>query len=91
MLIEEADYQLPFATEIATFLDAQAFERYNLNKVVSHALETETEYRDWLTRHHFGDDGTQREMLYVQGRWTGITAYSRYRSATSYAIRATGH
>ena len=89
MLIDEADYALPFTSEIADFLESQAFERFNLNKLVSHALETETAYQDWLTRHQYGCDGTQREVLYARGRWLGIVAYSRYRQSTRYAVKPT--
>ena len=87
MLIDETDYALPFTSDIAAFLESQAFERFNLNKLVSHALETETAFQDWLTRHQYGFDGVQREVLYTHGRWLGIAAFSRYRQSTCYAVK----
>lgn len=84
MLIDVADYATPLADEVFDFVERQAFERLGLNKLVAHCLDSETEYRDWLTRHGFLCDGIQRDSVFTGGHWRAIEAYSFFRTRSRF-------
>lgn len=78
MLLEEAALAGPAGDEIAAFLCGRAFGRYRLDKLVAHCLDSEAALRDFWTRQGFECGGTQREVLWSQGRWHNLQVFTRF-------------
>jgi len=80
ILMDDADFSAPLATEVCAFLVRKAFFEMRLNKVLTHALGCEKAYRDYLLRHGFQSDGVQREVVFTQGRWHDLECLTLFRS-----------
>lgn len=85
MFLDEADYAGPLADEVHEHLSRLAFQRLRLNKVITHCLECESAYREFLLAHGFGSDGRQRDVVFSQGRYHDLEALSLFGSSTAHA------
>ncbi|MCX5769088.1 MAG: GNAT family N-acetyltransferase [Candidatus Hydrogenedentes bacterium] len=74
IFLEESTFSTPMADEVFDFLSRLAFERMRNQKVVTHCLDSEAEYRKFLISHGFRSAGVQRDVLYSQGRWFNLEA-----------------
>jgi len=89
ILVDDADFGRPLATEVFEFLTRRAFYDVRLNKVMTHALGCEAAYRAYLLRHGFKSDGVQREAVFTLGRWHDLEAFTLFRSdVPSLAVEA---
>jgi RimJ/RimL family protein N-acetyltransferase len=78
MLYEEAAYATPLADEAIAFLARLGFLRLHLSKLITHALDNESGLRACLLRHGFVSEGIQRDILYTQGAYQNLEAYSLF-------------
>lgn len=78
MLLDEADYAAPLATEAFEFAFSRGFERLRLRKLLAHCLDTEHVFREYLLRHGFISNGVQREVFFGAGRWHNLETFSLY-------------
>ena len=89
ILVDDADFARPLATEIFEFLTRRAFYDMRLNKVMTHALGCEAAYRAYLLQHGFKSDGVQREAVFACGRWHDLEAFTLFgRDVASLALEA---
>ncbi|MFP4500050.1 MAG: N-acetyltransferase family protein [Candidatus Hydrogenedentota bacterium] len=77
LFLDPADYAGPQAGEVADFLFERTFIRQRLQRILAHALETETALAGFLRAHGFASCGVQREVLYTQGRWHNLETLAR--------------
>jgi RimJ/RimL family protein N-acetyltransferase len=84
IFLNDADYGEPMADEVFDHLCTLAFERTRLTKVITHCLDNEVAYRNFLMSHGFRSDGKQRELVYGRGRWYDLEALSLFREWTSH-------
>lgn len=84
LLREDTDYASPLASEAMTYLITQAFQRMQLHKILTHCLDCETHFRECTIRHGFRSEGSQREVVYMGGRWMNVEALSLFRAWTPY-------
>jgi RimJ/RimL family protein N-acetyltransferase len=78
MLIDAAKLETPLAGEAFEFLAGRAFRQMGLNKIVSHALDDERILREYLVRCGFRSDGIQREVVYTEGRYHNLEAFTLF-------------
>lgn len=74
IFLDEATFSTPIADEVFDFMAGLAFQRMRNHKVVTHCLDTEVEYRNFLINHGFESAGIQRDVVYSQGRWFNLEA-----------------
>ncbi|HIJ65798.1 MAG TPA: GNAT family N-acetyltransferase [Candidatus Hydrogenedentes bacterium] len=79
MLIEDRFYAQPLAAEALDFLLDFAFNTLFLNKLAAHCLENETAARELLIRAGFESEGTQRDVVFTEGRWHDLEAFACFR------------
>lgn len=84
IFLDDADYAAPIAEEVFTYLRTLAFVRTRLSKVITHCLDNEVAYHNFLVAHGFRSDGRQRELVYGRGRWYDLEALSLFRDWTPY-------
>ncbi len=78
VVLDDADLDTPLAVEVFQFLANQAFVRMRFNKILTHCLDSEQEYRAYLLRHGFKSDGVQRDVTFMLGRWHNLEAFSLF-------------
>lgn len=78
LFIDRADYKLPIANEVFEWLKHTAFGVQRLNKLIGHALDTETALADWLKSVGFESNGVQREVLFTGGQWHNMETFSLF-------------
>jgi RimJ/RimL family protein N-acetyltransferase len=81
MLYAETTYDTPLAGEAIAFLAKLGFERMRLFKLVTHGLDTESGLRACLLDHGFVSEGVQRDILYTQGAYRNLEAFSLFHDA----------
>jgi RimJ/RimL family protein N-acetyltransferase len=77
-LYEDTDYISPLAVDALEFIRSEAFERYQLYKVITQALDSETAWVSFLGEHAFEQSGQQRNVLYAGGKWHNLLTFSLY-------------
>ncbi len=85
IFLDDASFSTPIAAEVFDFLARLAFHRMHNHKVVTHCLDSETEYRKFLVAHGFKSAGVQRDVVYSQGRWFNLEALTLLRSDCTFA------
>jgi len=85
IFLDESDYAGPIADEVHDHLCKLAFQRMRLNKVITHCLDCEPAYRQYLLAHGFDSNGRQRDVVFTQGRYHDLEALSLFGSATACA------
>jgi len=78
VVLDDADFEAPLATEVFEFLIDQAFTKLRFNKVLTHCLDREEAYRSYIMRHGFKSDGVQRDVSFMLGRWHNLEAFSLF-------------
>ena len=74
IFLDDTTYSTGVGDEVFEFLARLAFQRMRNHKVVTHCLDTEVEYRNFLVRHGFKSAGVQRDVVYSRGRWFNLEA-----------------
>jgi RimJ/RimL family protein N-acetyltransferase len=85
IFLDDSAFSSPLADEVFDFLARLAFQRMGNLKVVTHCLDTELEYRKFLTSHGFKSAGVQRDVVYSQGRWFNLEALTLFGSDCSFS------
>ncbi|MBI5095768.1 MAG: GNAT family N-acetyltransferase [Candidatus Hydrogenedentes bacterium] len=81
MLFDELHYREPLALETFAYLCKNAFAEKRLNKLLAHCLDTEPEWRGFLTGRGFTCDGKQRDVFFTRGEWHDLESFSLLRGA----------
>jgi len=87
IFLDETTFSTAMADEVFDFLSRLAFERMRNHKVVTHCLDSETEYRKFLISHGFESAGVQRDVVFSQGRWFNLEALTLRAADCTFADR----
>ncbi len=71
-------YASPIGEAVFQFLRQRGFQRFHLHKLLAHALEGESAWRESLLRQGFISEGVQREVLYCGGHWHSLESFALF-------------